>query len=246
MNPPPPHPPEAPSKPLHRAEVNFELKDIPPELFFYVVRDVPSYSKYIPFCSGSPIFNYISKNRFSGELIISFAIFHESFKSDMVCSSNVATRKEGEKLFYKSKADSKNDGVMEFLDSLWTITEDGDGCKVDFEIDFEFRNKYFNYIMHLVKKLVCDRTKNAFIKRANFLKKNLGPIKMKELVEGVRQDFLDEQRQIFRKEQEMMDFEMDMEQKRRDEFPFSAEILGNGYALRFLRGFPKEFSMFSI
>ncbi len=57
-------------------------------------------------------------------------------------------------------------GPFRYLKNQWTFTPDKRGCRVDFFVDFEFRNRILQAAIGVVFNEAVRRMVNAFLKRA--------------------------------------------------------------------------------
>ena len=92
------------------------------------------------------------------DLVISFKVFREKFGSRVVLIPG-ERRIETEYL----------DGPFKYLHSFWEVEPEGDGCRVRFEVDFEFRNAILQKVIGLVFDEAMRRVVGAFETRARKL-----------------------------------------------------------------------------
>jgi coenzyme Q-binding protein COQ10 len=93
------------------------------------------------------------------DLVISFKVFRERFGS-RVTLWNDGSRIDTEYL----------DGPFRYLKSKWVfVPDEGGGCIVDFDVDFEFRNVLLQGVIGLVFNDAMHRIVRAFEKRAEAL-----------------------------------------------------------------------------
>jgi coenzyme Q-binding protein COQ10 len=124
-----------------------------------LVADVASYPEFLPWCAAARIRSRTDRGDFEvmeADLVISFKVFRERF------GSRVTLWKDG------SRIDTEYlDGPFRYLKSKWIFTEDGDGrCIVDFDVDFEFKNRMLQSVIGLVFNEAMQRIVHAFEKRA--------------------------------------------------------------------------------
>lgn len=126
-----------------------------------LVADVANYPKFLPWTAAARI-----KSRddmgdhvvMLADLVISFKVFREKF------GSRVVLWPEAHKI-----ETSYIDGPFKFLESTWRFEDTEGGCRVHFEVDFEFKNRilqgaagmFFNHAMQSVVR--------AFERRADEL-----------------------------------------------------------------------------
>ncbi|MCL4674894.1 MAG: type II toxin-antitoxin system RatA family toxin [Pararhodobacter sp.] len=92
------------------------------------------------------------------DLVISFKVFRERFGSRVVLIPD-ARRIETAYL----------DGPFKYLQSFWQIDPEGAGCRVQFEVDFEFRNAILQKAIGLFFDEAMRRVVGAFDRRARQL-----------------------------------------------------------------------------
>ncbi|MDF3606386.1 type II toxin-antitoxin system RatA family toxin [Paracoccus sp. DMF-8] len=133
-----------------------------------LVADVESYPKFLPWNSAARIRTRRPQDNGSevieADLVISFKVFREKFGS-RVTLWPAENRIDTEYL----------DGPFSYLRSGWHFTdlgpEDpaGPGCRVDFFVDFEFRNAICGKVIGVVFGEAMSRIVRAFEDRAKAL-----------------------------------------------------------------------------
>lgn len=126
-----------------------------------LVADVGSYPQFLPWCSAARI---RSRKPIAGEnaevmeadLVISFKVFRERFGSRVHLWPDRG-RIEMEYL----------DGPFKYLKSWWQFTDlDQGGCKVEFFVDFEFKNMVLQKLIGVVFNEAMQRIVRAYELRA--------------------------------------------------------------------------------
>ena len=135
-----------------------EKKDLPytPEQMFALVADVDSYPEFLPWCRSARI----TKNEgdvFYADLVIGYKMVREKFTSKVVLESPDAIRVEYLK------------GPLKHLSNKWIFIPRGTGCTIDFYVDFEFRNPFFQNLMGIFFNEIVRRMVSAFEQRAKDL-----------------------------------------------------------------------------
>ncbi|MEM7668792.1 MAG: type II toxin-antitoxin system RatA family toxin, partial [Pseudomonadota bacterium] len=92
------------------------------------------------------------------DLVISFKVFRERFGSRVTLNTDAGTIDV-----------SYLDGPFRYLDNHWAFTPDGDGCLVDFFVDFEFKSRTLQVIIGVVFGEAMNRIVRAFEQRAEHL-----------------------------------------------------------------------------
>ena len=145
--------------PVHR-----ESRDLPygADEMFALVADVERYPEFLPWTAAARI----RSRRADGEaevieadLVISFKVFRERFGS-RVTLWPADRRIDTEYL----------DGPFKYLKSGWSFADLPHGsCKVDFFVDFEFRNAILAKLIGVVFDEAMSRIVRAFEERARKL-----------------------------------------------------------------------------
>ena len=128
---------------------------------YALVADVASYPEFLPWCAAARIRSRQKTGAVEvveADLVISFKVFRERFGSRVVLLPE-ARRIETEYL----------DGPFKYLHSFWQIEPEGDGCRVLFEVDFEFRNAILQKAIGLFFDEAMRRVVGAFDRRAHQL-----------------------------------------------------------------------------
>ncbi|QRZ13671.1 type II toxin-antitoxin system RatA family toxin [Paracoccus methylovorus] len=130
---------------------------------YALVADIERYPEFLPWNTAARI---RSRRPGSGgsevveaDLIISFKVFRERFGSRVTLWPQ-AKRIDTEYL----------DGPFKYLRSGWSFADlPGGGCKVDFFVDFEFRNAILGKVIGVVFGEAMMRIVRAFEERARVL-----------------------------------------------------------------------------
>jgi coenzyme Q-binding protein COQ10 len=132
---------------------------------FQVVADIESYPKFLPWVSALHI---VSREQVKGRdvlkahMTVGFKSFRESY------TSRVSLDPAGRTIDVV-----QTEGPFRILENHWRFTPEGEGCKVDFTIQFEFRNLLLNAVAGAAFGRVLLRTTDAFLDRARDLSKKL-------------------------------------------------------------------------
>jgi coenzyme Q-binding protein COQ10 len=124
-----------------------------PEQLFDLVADVAKYPEFLPWCSGAHI-RSATPQELVADLVISFGPFSESF------TSRVSLERPG-----RIRAHYEN-GPFKYLNNQWVFTPTAHGTRVDFWVDFEFRNRLLQAAIGVVFSEAVKRMVSAFLKRA--------------------------------------------------------------------------------
>lgn len=127
-----------------------------------LVADVASYPQFLPWCAAARIRSTTPTTtgaEMLADLVISFKVFREKFGSRVQLQNNDRVI-ETEYL----------DGPFKHMHSVWRFTDlDTGGCRVEFDTDFEFKNKVLQSVIGVVFNEAMQRIVRAFETRANAL-----------------------------------------------------------------------------
>ena len=131
-----------------------------PKQMFDLVSNVKKYPDFLPWCLGSRILNN-DGDVLIADLIIGFQIYREKFRSKVVLNKN----KNIIEVFYE-------DGPFKHLSNKWEFKKFNKGCEINFYLEFEFKNIFFQTIMEKLFSEAVKRMVEAFEKRAETVYKN--------------------------------------------------------------------------
>ncbi|WP_179380009.1 type II toxin-antitoxin system RatA family toxin [Jannaschia marina] len=139
-----------------------ETRELPytPAQMYDLVADVARYPEFLPWTAAARIRSREGENPevMLADLIISFKVFRESFGSKVMLWPD-ENRIETEYL----------DGPFRHLKSEWRFEETAAGCRVQFWIDYEFRNPLIGRVVGTVFDQAMQRVVAAFETRARKL-----------------------------------------------------------------------------
>lgn len=132
-----------------------------PDQMYGLVADVGRYPEFLPWTAAARITRreeIDDHTLLEADLVISFKLFREKF------TSRVTLWPE------RRVIDTEYlDGPFRYMKSQWTFTPDPAGCRVDFWVDFEFRNRILQKVIGLVFNEAMTRVVRAFEARARTL-----------------------------------------------------------------------------
>ena len=117
------------------------------------VADVGAYPEFLPWCAGARVKSR-TETEVIADLTIGFGPFRESFTSRVALERPRLITVRYER------------GPFRYLNNTWRFTPDPRGCRVDFFVDFEFRNPILQRAIGVVFNEAVRRMVNAFLKRA--------------------------------------------------------------------------------
>ena len=125
------------------------------------VLDIEKYPEFIPFCIDSKVYERIEKKdeiAIIADLTIGKKPFIDTYKSDVR---------------YNKKHDSIHvtniGGPLNHLENNWKFTQKEKFTEVQFDVDFEIKNKFLNLIMIKSFQYGLNKIADAFQKKAESL-----------------------------------------------------------------------------
>ena len=125
------------------------------------VLDIEKYPEFIPFCIDSKVYETNDEGdvkKIIADLTIGKRPFIDTYKSDVR---------------YDKKNDSIHvtniDGPLKHLENNWKFVEKDNLTEVQFDVDFEIKNKFLNLIMEKSFQFGLNKIADAFQKRAEEL-----------------------------------------------------------------------------
>ena len=140
----------------HHAETR--LLPYSPQQMYDLVADVEDYPKFLPWCAAARIRSRKAEGASEvmlADLVISFRVFRETFGSKV-------TLWPGEMAIDTAYID----GPFKHMNSRWEFSEAPEGCRVHFEVDFEFKNRLLQGAAGMFFNEAMQRIVRAFEKRA--------------------------------------------------------------------------------
>ena len=122
------------------------------------VLDIEKYPQFIPFCLASKVYerkNEGDKILIIADLTIGKGPFSDTYKSDVR---------------FNKKNDTINvtniDGPLKHLQNNWKFVEKDKSTEVYFDVDFEIKNKFLNFLMEKSFEFELNKIADAFQQRA--------------------------------------------------------------------------------
>ena len=129
-----------------------------------LVLDIEKYPTFVPYCIDAKIFKKKVNDDFIiiiADLTIGKGIFKDTYKSD------VKFNKKDNSIYV-----TNIDGPLKYLDNKWTFKDHKEGAEINFDVDFEIKNKFLNILMATSFRYGLDKIADAFQDRANHLFKS--------------------------------------------------------------------------
>ena len=126
-----------------------------------MVLDIEKYPEFVPWCLGGKIHTNIDKGNtveITADLTIGKSFFKETYKSFVTYNKSTDT-------IYVTNME----GPLKHLENKWFFKDLGDSSEVEFQIDFELKNKILNLLMNKSFDLGLIKIADAFQKRADEL-----------------------------------------------------------------------------
>jgi coenzyme Q-binding protein COQ10 len=128
-----------------------------PEQIYGLVADVTLYPEFLPWVIGLRVIER-KPDMLISDMIVGFKIFRETIRSKVLLTENQSIH-----IDYIS-------GPLKYLRNDWTFTPDGNGgCKLDFLVEFEFKNRIFETMVGSLFSEAVRRMVSAFEARAKSL-----------------------------------------------------------------------------
>jgi coenzyme Q-binding protein COQ10 len=129
------------------------------EQIYELITDVEKYPEFLPWCKNAQIVEE-SKNSFIADLIISFKVFTEHYRSQVT----LKPPKHG-----KASVDvNLIYGPFKELSNLWKLKSNKKGgTDIDFYISFEFKSALLEKLIGLLFSKACQKMVAAFEQRAD-------------------------------------------------------------------------------
>jgi coenzyme Q-binding protein COQ10 len=129
-----------------------------------LVLDIEKYPTFVPYCIDAKVHEKNDTGDFINiiaDLTIGKGPFKDTYKSD------VKFNKKNNSIYV-----TNIDGPLKYLDNKWTFEDHKDGTEINFDVDFEIKNKFLNILMTTSFQYGLDKIADAFQDRANKLFKN--------------------------------------------------------------------------
>ena len=123
-----------------------------------MVLDIEKYPEFVPWCLNGKIHSINNKGQkveITADLTIGKSFFNETYKSFVI---------------YDKDKDiihvTNMDGPIKYLENKWSFQQKGSKSEVNFQIDFELKNKILNTVMIKSFDIGLKKIADAFEKRA--------------------------------------------------------------------------------
>ena len=126
-----------------------------------MVLDIENYPEFVPWCLGSKVYEKKDKGdtvEIIADLTIGKSFFRETYKSFVIYNKSTDTIHV-----------TNMEGPLKHLENKWFFKDVGNSSEVEFQIDFELKNKILNLLMNKSFDLGLIKIADAFQKRAEEL-----------------------------------------------------------------------------
>ena len=126
-----------------------------------MVLDIEKYPEFVPWCLDSKVHEKKNKGNtveIIADLTIGKSFFKETYKSFVTYNKSTDT-------IYVTNIE----GPLKYLENKWFFKDLGEASQVEFQVDFELKNKMLNLFMNKSFDLGLIKIADAFQKRANEL-----------------------------------------------------------------------------
>jgi len=127
---------------------------------FDLVIDIERYPEFLPWCRAARVFDR-KEGEFLGELVIAFHAFSEKYTSRVTMQRPATAAEAGSIDVVMVK------GPFEYLVNRWRFSPQGEGCEVDFFLDFKFRSRILDKMMGGLFGKATVTMMSAFKQRAD-------------------------------------------------------------------------------
>ena len=134
------------------------------DLMFSIVADVERYPEFLPWVNALRILSREKdgdKEILVAEMIVGFRGLRERYTSRVILDRGARTIDV-----------TQAQGPFARLENHWRFTPEGEGARVDFAIDFEFKNRLLNAVAGGAFALAQKRMTSAFEERARSLERD--------------------------------------------------------------------------
>lgn len=129
---------------------------------FAIVADVERYPEFVPWCAGTRILRHEREGDYDvmyAETLIGYKVLRERYISRVLLDPAAGTIDV-----------TQTEGPFRVLENHWRFTAEGEGCRVEFSIFFEFKNPMLGMIAAGAMNRVMCRMTDAFEARAATLR----------------------------------------------------------------------------
>ncbi|GBE62717.1 coenzyme Q-binding COQ10 homolog mitochondrial-like protein, putative [Babesia ovata] len=139
------------------------LINVPKKLIYGTVLDIPSYSRFLPWCEKShwiddvvPSEPLICRGQRRAQLTVNFKLLKESYVSKVTFEP-----------FSSVRAVAADSNLFETLDTVWEFEEQGNNTLIKFYIIFKFHFGAYQSISASLGRMLTDTMLERFVKECH-------------------------------------------------------------------------------
>jgi coenzyme Q-binding protein COQ10 len=129
----------------------------PAELMYRVVCDVEKYPQFLPWVVGLRVLSR-RQNGLTAEMAVGYGALRERYTSDVLLDP----------LTHRIDV-TQTKGPFKTLANHWRFTPKGQGCEIDFSIEFAFKNRLLHSVAGAKFEKVMLKMADAFEARAKII-----------------------------------------------------------------------------
>lgn len=126
------------------------------EQMYGLVIHVEKYPEFLPYCSDSQV-HHRDQDEVQATLVIAAAGMTKSFTT--------RNRHQTNKMIEIRLVD----GPFSHLEGFWRFDDEDGGCRISFDLEFEFAGRMLSMLLGSVFEQVTDKMVDAFCKRAEII-----------------------------------------------------------------------------
>ncbi len=131
------------------------------DLMFQVVADVEKYPQFLPWCVGLRVLkreHVKARDVLLAEMLVGYKAIREKYTSRVVIDPAGRTIDV-----------AQTDGPFRILENHWRFTPEGEGCRIELALAYEFRSRMLNVVANAAFGRVYAKMADAFEARARSL-----------------------------------------------------------------------------
>lgn len=126
------------------------------EQMFELVNNIEDYQQFLPYCTESVV-HHRDADEVQATLVIGASGMNKSFTT--------RNRLQANKMIEIRLVD----GPFHHLEGFWRFDALDEGCKISFDLEFEFAGRMFSMLLGPVFEQVTDKMVDAFCERAEVI-----------------------------------------------------------------------------
>jgi len=131
-----------------------------PQQMFDLVLDVEQYPDFLPWCVALRV-----RKRGVGEMFADMAVGFKMLREKYSSHITWQEHPDGSRHIHIQDAG----GPFKFLETDWKFLPKGEGCEVDFRIDFEFNSALLEKVMGGIFTEAAHKMMQSFVSRAEII-----------------------------------------------------------------------------